>query len=110
MNLSTAHCIPCNAGTPALSNQEEDSYLGELVGWDVIRDDVHRIKKEYRFHSYLEGMTFVRHAAALSDSLGHHPEIHLLYKKVVIDIYTHAVKGLSVNDFILASRIDALKL
>jgi 4a-hydroxytetrahydrobiopterin dehydratase len=92
-----------------MTDAEEEKYFKKLVGWVLTREGTHKLRKEIRFQKYLEGANFVRNAAAIADSEDHHPDIHLFYKKVVIELFTHAVNGLSVNDFILAAKIDEIK-
>jgi 4a-hydroxytetrahydrobiopterin dehydratase len=109
VNLSEKHCAPCKGGSPALTDDEEEKYFKDLAGWVLTREGIHRLRKEIKFEKYLEGVNFVRDAAAIADSEDHHPDIHLFYRRVVIELFTHAVNGLSINDFILAAKIDAIK-
>lgn len=67
------------------------------------------IRKEVRFKKYLDGIDFVSNVGALADAEDHHPDMHVSYKKVTVELSTHAVGGLSVNDFILAAKIDKLE-
>lgn len=108
MNLSESHCIPCKGGTPPLTDADEEKYFKDLAGWVLSREGTHKLRKEIKFQKYLEGANFVRDAAALADSEDHHPDIHLYYRKVVVELFTHAVNGLSINDFILAAKIDGI--
>jgi 4a-hydroxytetrahydrobiopterin dehydratase len=110
MTLSESHCIPCKGGTPPLTDAEEEKYFKNLAGWALTREGTHKLQKEFRFQKYLEGVNFVRDAAAIADSENHHPDIHLFYRKVLVELSTHAVNGLSLNDFILAAKIDSLKM
>jgi 4a-hydroxytetrahydrobiopterin dehydratase len=95
-------------GAPPLTEPEENQYLNEVDGWRLVRQGTHRLVREIMFTSYMDGTAFVEKLAALSDAEQHHPDIHLYYKRVIIELYTHAVGGLSINDFILASKIDVL--
>jgi len=92
-----------------MTDSEEDKYLSELSGWVVLREGTHKLQKEFKFQKYLDGVNFVRDAATIADSEDHHPDIHLFYKKVNIELHTHAVNGLSLNDFILAAKFDEIK-
>jgi 4a-hydroxytetrahydrobiopterin dehydratase len=109
MNLSEAHCIACKGGTPPLTDTEEEKYFKDLAGWVLTREGTHKLHKEIRFQKYIDGVEFVREAGVISDAEDHHPDIHLFYKKVIIELYTHAVNGLSINDFVLAAKIDRIK-
>jgi 4a-hydroxytetrahydrobiopterin dehydratase len=109
MNLNQRHCLPCKASTPPLTEVDENRYFNELNGWEIVRQGTHLIRKEIKFKKYLDEIPFVSMVGALADAEDHHPDIRLLYKKVVVELSTHAVGGLSVNDFILAAKIDALE-
>jgi 4a-hydroxytetrahydrobiopterin dehydratase len=65
-----------------------------------------KIKREYRFKSYLDGVAWVQRAAEISDAEDHHPDIRILYRKVQVEFWTHTVNGLSENDYILAAKLD----
>jgi 4a-hydroxytetrahydrobiopterin dehydratase len=109
MNLNKRHCVPCKGGTPPLTEVDEDRYLKELSGWELVRQGTHLIRKEKKFKKYLDGIDFVSKLGALAEAEDHHPDMHVFYKKVVVELSTHAVGGLSVNDFILAAKIDKLE-
>lgn len=109
MDLNQRHCVPCKGGTPPLTQVDEDKYFAELTGWKMLREGTHMIKKEMKFKKYLEGFDYVSRVGALADAEDHHPDMHVFYKKVVVELSTHAVGGLSVNDFILAAKIDKME-
>ncbi len=109
MNLASSHCVPCRGDMPALSESKEDQLLKEVNGWTISREGIHKINKRFPFGSYEEGIEFVNRVAELAEHEGHHPDIHVYYRRVVIELSTHAVKGLSENDFIMAAKIDALE-
>ena len=80
----------------------------EVVGapeWAVVNGE--RIRREFAFKKYLDGISWVPAIAAIAEQENHHPEIKILYRKVIIETWTHTVKGLSENDFILAAKLDA---
>jgi len=106
MNLTSKHCVPCEGGVKPFTTDKIQEYLKEVPGWSVVDDK--KIKKEFHFEKYLDGIEFTRHVGELADSEGHHPDIHVYYKRVEIELMTHAIGGLSENDFILASKIDKL--
>ncbi len=108
MDLHTQHCVPCEGGTPPLSEKDEDGYAQAITGWRLVREGTHRLTKEMKFPAYKAGVKFVDEVAALADAENHHPDIHLYYRKVVVELHTHAVGGLSANDFILAAKIDRI--
>lgn len=104
--LTNKKCIPCEAGTPPLSADQVQSYLGQVQGWEL-QEGV-KIKKEFRFKDFKSAIQFVDGVAECAEQEGHHPGILITYNKVKITLSTHAIGGLSENDFILAAKIDAL--
>lgn len=112
MDLSQKHCIPCEAGTPALTNGEEDRLLKEVPSWILLRETaqihVHKLRKQFKFKNFTQAIWFVNKVAEIAEAEGHHPDIYIFYNKVQLDLYTHAVGGLSENDFILASKIEKI--
>ncbi len=107
MDLRDKTCVPCEGGTPPLENAVVRRYLEELGGGWILADGK-KIKKEFSFKNFLQAMAFVDQVADVAKSEGHHPDIHIFYNKVVLELTTHAIGGLSENDFIVASKIDAM--
>lgn len=108
-NLIQKHCVPCEGGTPAMAREAVEAYLKEVPGWTYLESVVPTIAKEWKFRHFLESMEFVKKVAELAESEGHHPNIHIAYNKVRLENTTHAIHGLSENDFILAAKINALE-
>jgi len=107
MDWSTRHCVPCEGGTPRMAAAAAADALRSLRGWDA-RDGSTRIQKHYRFRSFVEAMKFVDALAVVAEEEGHHPDFHVHYDTVDVELWTHAIGGLSENDFIVAARLDAL--
>lgn len=106
--LTTKKCVPCEGGVPRLSPQEATRLLGEVNGWRLT-DDGLRIRKEWKAKHFMAAIEFFDKVAALAEDEGHHPDLHLTsYRHVAIEIWTHAIGGLSENDFILAAKIDSI--
>ena len=105
-NLAGKKCVPCEGGTPPLEAEKIQEYLKEVEGWEVQENKL--IKKTFKFKTFREGIDFVNQAANLAEEEGHHPDIHIRYNRVTFELTTHAIKGLSENDFIMASKIDLL--
>ena len=106
-DLTQKKCVPCEIGTPPLTSEQFNPLLKQLeLAWEVI-DNI-KIKHEFKFKSFLEAMDFVNKVAKLAEEEGHHPNIHIYYSKVVIDLTTHSIKGLSENDFVLAAKIQTI--
>jgi 4a-hydroxytetrahydrobiopterin dehydratase len=107
-NFRNSNCVPCEGGVPRLSVSEATNYLKELSGW-VLLSGPDRIQKSWTVENFLAAIDFFQRIADLAEHEGHHPDLHLSrYRCVSIEIWTHAVDGLSLNDFILAARIDEL--
>ncbi|HBB91410.1 MAG: 4a-hydroxytetrahydrobiopterin dehydratase [Bacteroidetes bacterium GWF2_49_14] len=107
MELVEKKCKPCEAGTPPLTEKEITELKKQVhPGWQVSENM--KITNSYSFVNYSHTMDFVNKVADLAESEGHHPDMHVYYGKVVIDLWTHSVKGLSENDFILAAKIDRI--
>ena len=119
-DLTQKHCIPCEGGTPPLSEIEEDNLKQQIPDWIVLRGDpsinsgqvqqatVHKIRRQLTFKNFKEAIAFVNKIAEIAEKEGHHPDIYIFYNKVQIELFTHAVSGLSENDFIVAAKIDQL--
>lgn len=106
-DLTKKHCKPCEGGVKPLTPDEYGAYLRtELSGWTDV--DEKKITKEYKFKNFKEALAFVNKVGEIAESEGHHPDINLHgWNKVTVTLSTHAIGGLSENDFILASKIDA---
>jgi len=107
MDLSKKKCIPCEGGIPPLDNARVEEYQKHIQSeWRVTSDS--KISREYSFKDYMNTIGFVNRVADLAEEEGHHPVMHVYYSKVVIELWTHAIGGLSENAFILAAKIDKL--
>lgn len=106
-DLKQKKCVPCEGGVKPLTPDEYGAFLrDELTGW--IEREEKMIEKEYKFRNFKEALAFVNKVGALAEEEGHHPDINLHgWNKVTLTLSTHAIGGLSENDFILASKIDA---
>ena len=101
-------CRPCEGGVKPLTGAQAASYLKKLGGWSASADGK-SIGKEYRMLDFMAAVQWIRRIARLAEKENHHPDIHLTnYRKIKIELSTHAIGGLSENDFILASKIDRL--
>lgn len=107
MELSQAKCKPCERGTLPLSAQELESYKEDIYfNWEIV--DNKKIVKDFKFDSYSKTMAFANKVAYLAEDEGHHPVMHIYFSKVTIELWTHAIDGLSENDFIMAAKIDEI--
>ena len=105
ISLERKKCVPCEGGTPPLSLYDVKRLMAEVKGWDVSAD-FKKIWKEYVFREFIDSIHFVNETARIAEEEGHHPDLHITYNKVLVELSTHAIGGLSLNDFILAAKID----
>lgn len=106
-DLTQTKCIPCTIGTPPLTPEQIADFKKQLkLDWEVIDDK--RIKYDFRFETFMKAIEFINKIAELAEKEGHHPDIHNYYNKVVIELHTHKIDGLSEADFILASKIELI--
>jgi len=107
-DLSAKNCVPCEGGVPRYSTAEAEAQLGALPAWRLTHDGT-RIRRDVRLKNFREAVKLVNNVAALAEREQHHPDLHVEgYRNVWIEIFTHAIGGLSENDFILAAKIDAI--
>jgi 4a-hydroxytetrahydrobiopterin dehydratase len=104
-NLTNQSCKPCDGGTPPLSTIEIQQLLNQLDGWT---QESLLITKNFEFENYYQTMAFVNTVAWISHREDHHPDLKVGYNKCRIEYSTHAVGGLSENDFICAAKVDAM--
>lgn len=110
MDLTKKHCVPCEGGIAPFEAKNARQYLKNVQGWELFDDDK-KIQKEYIFDNFIEAVGFVDKVAELAEQEDHHPDLLIhSYKKLRITLSTHAIGGLSENDFILAAKIDALRV
>ena len=108
MGLIDKKCVPCRGGMPALTEDQVKKYLAELkTEWQVAGNK--KISREFKFKSFPEAMAFVNKVAELAESEDHHPDMLISYRRVVMELTTHAIGGLSENDFIMARKIEELE-
>lgn len=107
MDLASKHCVPCEGGTKPLAKEKIQKYLAVLtIPWEVLEDK--KIRHEFKFKDFKQAIEFVNKVAKLAQEEGHHPDIHIFFNKVKLELWTHAIDGLSENDFILAAKINNL--
>jgi 4a-hydroxytetrahydrobiopterin dehydratase len=106
-DLASRRCVPCRGDTPRLEGEPLAELLAELGGgWRVV--DGHHLEQEYRFPDFRRALAFVNRVGELAEAEQHHPDLHLAWGRVRVEIWTHAIDGLSESDFVLAAKIDGL--
>jgi len=105
MELKEKRCRPCEGGVPPLEKEEIEQYQKQLKNeWEVV--DHKKIRQTYSFKDFKEALNFANKVGEIAEEEQHHPDLHVYYGKVVIELATHAIGGLSENDFILAAKIE----
>lgn len=107
MDLTSQKCVPCEGGTKPLTQKEIEPYLTNVKDWKV-KDEGKKIEKKFRFKDFKQALAFVNQIGEIAEKEGHHPDIDFGWGYAEIELSTHAIGGLSVNDFILAAKIDRL--
>ena len=107
-DLLEKKCVPCEGGAIAFDISEIHNYQKKVDGWDVLKDDKKNffLEKNFKFKNFLESQNFVNQVVKIFDQEGHHPDILFGWGHAKSAITTHAIGGLSENDFILAAKID----
>lgn len=106
--LAARRCRPCEGGIPPLARSEVDRLLSALPAWQLTADGS-AIRRQWRVKDFLTAIDFFQRIARLAEEEDHHPDLHLTgYRNVAVELSTHAVRGLTENDFILAAKIDRL--
>lgn len=105
--LSKLKCRACEGLEDKLSEDKIRDYLKLLNGWKLV--NTHHITKKFNFKNFREALSFTNKVGKLAEKEGHHPDILLKWGAVEVFLFTHALNGLSINDFILAAKIDKIK-
>jgi 4a-hydroxytetrahydrobiopterin dehydratase len=103
--LTAKRCVPCEGGVAKLGEGEVCALQPQVPGW-TIEDG--KLRRTFRFKDFVQAMAFVNWMAELAEAEGHHPDFCVHYATVDLTIWTHAIGGLSENDFILAAKIGDL--
>ena len=105
MDLTQKKCKPCEGNMPPLAEERANELLKQIPGWEIKDGHVFR---QFKFKNFRESISFVNKVAEIAEAEGHHPDMAIHYNKVTIELWTHAVNGLSENDFILAAKINKI--
>jgi 4a-hydroxytetrahydrobiopterin dehydratase len=102
-------CVSCEGkGIKPMTRENAQDYLDETPGWTLDKD-AQKIFKEFKYKDFIGAINFVERVADIAEMEGHHPDIHIHYNKVLLELTTHAIGGLSENDFIVAAKVDIVK-
>ncbi len=103
IDLSARKCVPCEGGVPPLSSSEAEAFLAHLSGWSI---EGGHLSKTYPFRDFSGALRFVNRVGKVAEKNAHHPDVHLAWGRVRLEIWTHAIDGLSEGDFVLAAKCD----
>ena len=108
--LSKKKCLPCEGGVIPFDISEIHKYQKKVDGWDIIQNEkkIFLLQKNFSFKNFIDSQNFINLVGKISEEEGHHPDINFGWGYAVIKITTHAIQGLSENDFILAAKIDQI--
>jgi len=107
--LSTMSCEACRFESPLVTQQEIDDFLTQLPEWEVAElNGIKRLRRQFRFADFQQALAFTNKVGAIAEEEGHHPEIITEWGKVTVSWWTHKIKGLHVNDFVMAARTNRL--
>ncbi len=106
-DLQSKHCVPCEGGVPTLTADRVKTLLSQLKDWEVNAEKT-KITRRFTFKGFYKTMAFVNAIAWIANQENHHPDMEVGYNYCVVHFTTHAINGLSENDFICAAKIDGL--
>jgi len=104
MNLAEKNCKPCEGGVSPLT-EEAKKHLLDVPGWKL---NENTIVRDYKFNDFIDAASWLERIKFLAEAQGHHPNIHWSYNKITLELTTHAIGGLSENDFIFAAKVNQL--
>ncbi len=102
--LADQDCVPCKGGVPPLEPDRVNELLPQLDDWTVEQE--YHLTRTYRFRNFAEALEFTTRVGAIAEQQNHHPDLHLAWGKVKVEIWTHKIKGLTESDFIFAAKVD----
>ena len=109
-DLTEKKCMPCEGGVIPFDISEIHKYQKKVDGWEITKgeEEIFFLLKKFKFDNFLKSQEFVNQVGKISEEEGHHPDILFGWGYAEIKVTTHAIKGLSENDFILAAKIDKI--
>lgn len=102
-------CVPCRGGEPTLTNAEISELVPQVPAWSVTeRDGIKRLERTFRFRDFAEALSFTNRVGEIAEVEGHHPAIVTEWGRVTVTWWTHKIKGLHRNDFIMSAKTDVM--
>ena len=106
-DLASRSCVPCKGDAPPLAGAALEGLAAQLArGWNAVEG--HHLEKEFRFGNFVDALAFTNRVGELAEEQTHHPDIHLAWGKVRVEIWTHKIDGLTESDFIWAAKCELL--
>lgn len=107
--LAQASCEACRVGAPKVSDTEANELLAQIPEWTLIEvDGIKQLQRSYKFKNFAKAMTFANRVANIAEAEGHHPSLLVEWGKATVTWWSHSIKGLHRNDFIMAAKTDSL--
>jgi len=107
--LTNLKCIPCRGGQPTLTDGQMAALRPQVPEWDVVeKDGVKRLKRRFHFKNFALALAFTNQVGQIAEEQGHHPAILTEWGQVTVEWWTHVIKGLHQNDFIMAAKTDQI--
>ena len=107
--LTKKTCVACRIGAPLATEEETNEFMQQLPDWSIIEEDeIKRLKRIFTFNNFVDAMAFTQKVSVLAEDENHHPTILTEWGKVTVCWWSHKIKGLHVNDFIMAAKTDQL--
>lgn len=108
-DLARKRCVPCEGGVPPATDEEVAEYLAQVPGWEVVeRDGVQRLERTFELEDFASALAFTNRVGEAAEEQGHHPLLCTTWGKVTVTWWTHAIRGLHQNDFVMAAKTDEL--
>jgi 4a-hydroxytetrahydrobiopterin dehydratase len=108
-DLAKKTCVPCEGGLPPASEREIAEHLEQVPAWEMVeRDGVKSLERTFRFDDFASALEFTNRVGAAAEEQGHHPLLATTWGKVTVTWWTHAIRGLHENDFVMAAKTDEL--
>jgi 4a-hydroxytetrahydrobiopterin dehydratase len=108
-DLRSLKCVPCRGGIPPLTEEQIQALLPQVPGWQVIEvDGIHRLQRVFKFANFAQSLAFTQRVGEGAEAEDHHPAILTEWGRVTVTWWTHKIKGLHQNDFIMAAKTSAL--
>jgi 4a-hydroxytetrahydrobiopterin dehydratase len=107
--LAKLKCVACRGGEPTATDEEIAQYKPQVPEWEIVeRESIERLERAFKFKNFVQAVAFTNRVAEIAEQEGHHPAILTEWGKVTVTWWTHKIKGLHRNDFIMAAKTDQL--